>query len=394
MPELNKTWLNEHTLRVMTYKSDSFTFSLSIDLEKLQPIIDRINDAQKRFNKMPGLPQIIDQMQDKVLASSIYSTNTIEGGEFSEAETEKILKTDPKLIQKSAEKRLTNLKQAIEWIKQFSQTELEPNQGQPISLHHVLTLHELVSREIDEKNNPPKQFRNNQPTQQTRVGDPEHGGSYRPPKCLEDIEYLMLAWVEWLNHPTILQQSALVRASLAHYYFELIHPFWDGNGRTGRLIEMLILEQSGYCFSSSAVWKYYQENIHQYFALFNKCRKLAEKKDPLAYQSFIDFMTTGIFETINLLHDQGDDLIRFLLYKNALNEARNQKILSERQFQVISLYMSLISNEKIPFSPSELYKQSVIQLLFISKTERTYFRDIDKIVKLGFLKEHHGKLLF
>ncbi|MEG2695404.1 MAG: Fic family protein, partial [Acinetobacter sp.] len=61
---------------------------------------------------------------------------------------------------------------------------------------------------------------------------------------------------------------------------------------------------------------------------------------------------------------------------------------------VISLYMSLISNEKIPFSPSELYKQSVIQLLFISKTERTYFRDIDKIVKLGFLKEHHGKLLF
>ncbi|ENW97763.1 Fic family protein [Acinetobacter sp. NIPH 298] len=394
MPELSKTWLDDHTLRIMTYKSGSFTFSLNLDLEKLQAIIDRINDAQRRFNKMPGLPQIIDQMQDKVLASSIYSTNTIEGGEFSEAETEKILKTDPKLIQKTAEKRLTNLKQAIEWIKQFSHQELQPNQGQNISLHHVLTLHQLVSQSIDEQNNPPKQFRNNQPTQQTRVGDPEHGGSYRPPKCLEDIEYLMLAWVEWLNSPAIIQQSALVRASLAHYYFELIHPFWDGNGRTGRLIEMLILEQSGYRFSSSAIWKYYQENIHQYFALFNQCRKLADKKEPLAHHGFVDFMATGMLGTINLLHDQGDDLIRFLLYKNALNEARNQKILSERQFQVVTLYMSLIAKESVSFSPSELYKQAVVQALFTGKTERTYFRDIDKIVKMGFLKEHHGKLLF
>lgn len=43
-------------------------------------MLDRVNDAQNRFNKMPSLPQIIDQVQEKVLASSIYSTNTIEGG--------------------------------------------------------------------------------------------------------------------------------------------------------------------------------------------------------------------------------------------------------------------------------------------------------------------------
>jgi Fic family protein len=394
MPELSKTWLDDTTLRVMTYKSGSFTLSLSLDPAHLQAMIDRVNDAQKRFNKMPMLPQIIDQMQEKVLASSVYSTNTIEGGEFTEAETEQILKIDPQLIQKSAEKRLTNLKQAMEWVKARSKTQLTPHQGQEISLSDVLTLHELISQGVDETNNPPRQFRNNQPTQQTRVDDAEHGGTYRPPKCLKDIEYLMLAWVEWLNHPALLNQSALIRASLAHYYFEQIHPFWDGNGRTGRLIEMLILEQSGYRFSSSAVWKYYQENIHQYFSLFNQCRKLAEQKDPRANQNFVSFMTKGILETIDQLHDQSNDLIQFLLYKNALHEAHRQKTLSERQLQLIKLYMSIISNEQIPLSPSALYRKTVIQLLFKDKSERTYFRDVDKIVKAGFLKEIEGKLYF
>ncbi|HEY4713388.1 MAG TPA: Fic family protein, partial [Aquirhabdus sp.] len=212
MPELSKTWLDDTTLRVMTYKSGSFTFSLSLDPARLQAMIDRVNDAQKRFNKMPMLPQIIDQMQEKVLASSVYSTNTIEGGEFTEAETEQILKIDPQLIQKSAEKRLTNLKQAMEWVEARSKTQLTPHQGQVISLSDVLALHEWVSQGVDETNNPPRQFRNNQPTQQTRVGDAEHGGAYRPPKGLEDIEYLMQAWVEWLNRPAILNQSALIRA--------------------------------------------------------------------------------------------------------------------------------------------------------------------------------------
>lgn len=392
MTEQSKIWIDEYTLRVMTYKSGIFTFGLKLDITASQAMIDRINDAQTRFNKMPMLPQIIDKIQEKVLVSSIYSTNTIEGGKFSQEETEQILKTSPQLIQKSEEKRLTNLKQAINWVKQHSLPQLMPNGGQIITLQDILHLHDLVSQQVDEINNPPRLFRNNQPSQKTVVGNAAHGGTYRPPKCLADIEYLMCAWLEWLNSPALLAQSALIRASLAHYYFEIIHPFWDGNGRTGRLLEMLILEQAGYRFSSSAIWQHYQENLHQYFSLFNHCRKLADKKEPFAYQDFIDFMLEGMLNTINELHDQGNDLIRFLLYKNALNDAKNNKTLSERQFQLIELYMTFLTNNATTLSPSELYKKPIIQTLFYGKSERTYFRDIEKIVKMGFLKEHLGKL--
>lgn len=270
MPEQSKTWVDDTTLRVMTYKSGSFTFQLGFELGEVQAMLDRVNDSQNRFNKTPSLPLIIDQVQEKVLASSIYSTNTIEGGQFTEQETADILKQDPKTIQKSEERRLTNLKESIDWIKTKSSKKLSPKSGSVFSLETIFHLHTLVSQNLSEQHNPAGQLRNNQPTQKTVVGNDAHGGTYRPPKCIEDIEYLLHAWLEWLNSPNIINQPVIIRACLAHYYFELIHPFWDGNGRTGRLIEMLILEQSGYRFSSSAIWKYYQTNIHEYFALFNQ----------------------------------------------------------------------------------------------------------------------------
>ncbi len=393
MPEHSKVWIDDTTLRVMTYKSGSFTFQLGFDLHQVQAMLDRVNDSQNRFNKMPSLPQIIDQVQDKVLASSIYSTNTIEGGKFTEQETADILKQDPKTIQKSEERRLTNLKESIEWVKKFSSKQLTPTSGQPFELSTMFQLHTLVSQNLAEQHNPAGQLRNNQPSQKTVVGNDAHGGTYRPPKCVEDIEYLIQAWVEWLNSPSIINQPVIVRACLAHYYFELIHPFWDGNGRTGRLIEMFILEQSGYRFSSSAVWSYYQTNIHEYFALFNECRKLAEKKQEKPNQQFIEFVVKGMFTTIEYLHDQSNSLISFLLYQTALNDAKFSKKISDRQFNLIHTLMIAVGQNNKFFSQADLYRMPQIQALYSGKTERTFYRDIAKLMEYNFVTEQNGLIV-
>ena len=390
MPEQSKTWIDETTLKVMTYKSGFFTFQLGFEHTQVQAMLNRVNDSQKRFNKTPSLPLIIDQVQDKVLASSIYSTNTIEGGQFTEQETANILKQDPKTIQKSEERRLTNLKESIEWIKKSSSKQLKPVEGKPFELSTMFQLHILVSQNLEEQHNPAGQLRNNQPTQKTIVGNDSHGGTYRPPKCIEDIEYLIQAWIEWLNSPNVINQPAIIRAGLAHYYFELIHPFWDGNGRTGRLIEMFILEQSGYRFSSSAIWKYYQTNIHEYFALFNQCRKLADKKEDNPNQLFIEFILNGMFETIEYLHDESNKLIGYLLYQTALNNAKFRKEISDRQFNLIHNVMRVMSESNKFLSKAELYRIPQIQILYDRKTERTFYRDIDKLVELKFLSEQDG----
>lgn len=388
MPELSKQWLDETTLRVMTYKSGSFTFGLWSDIAKLTPLIDRINDAQSRFNKIPTLPYIIDELQEKVLASSIYSTNTIEGGEYSESETAHILQQDPKTIKQSNEKRLINLKEAILWVNQHSNDTLEPYGNVAIHEGITITLHTLVCQDLEEQHNPTGQYRNNQAGQKTLVGNDLHGGAYRPPKCLEDINYLMGAWCEWLNSDGMMKQPSIVRACLAHYYFELIHPFFDGNGRTGRLIEMLILEQAGYCFTSSAVWRFYQQNIDEYFALFNQCRKLGNKKEPLANHEFVAFSLQGIFETINYLHDQTNSLLSLLLFQSRLNVAKANHEINDRQFGLVYLLMTIEA-----VSSGELYRLPAVKAIYQSKTERTFYRDIKKLTAdLGLLVECDGLL--
>lgn len=70
---------------------------------------------------------------------------------------------------------------------------------------------------------------------QVRVGD------YIPPVNTE-ISALVSNWEKYLNSRTI-ESDALIRIGVAHYQFEAIHPFMDGNGRIGRLIIPLFLCQ-------------------------------------------------------------------------------------------------------------------------------------------------------
>lgn len=387
MAEQSKEWITDDTLRVMTFRSGVFTFTLGCSPD--QAFLNRIDDAQLRFNKTPKAAQIIDRIQEKVLVSSVYSTNTIEGGEFSEEETDSILHSAPKEIQKSAEKRLFNLKDALVWVNTHRNTQFEPTQGKPFLLAHIIHLHTLISKGLDDGHNPVGQFRDNEKWQQTFVGNEKSGGRYQPPKCLKDIEFLLQAWIEWLNSPAIINQHVIIRASLAHYYFELIHPFWDGNGRTGRLIEMLIYEQSGYRLSSSAIWQYYQKNIHEYFALFNHCRKQAKAKHDLPNQFFINFVMDGMLQTINDLHDQCNQLIGFLLYQGSLNNAKFNKNISERQFNTIMVMMSFSDI----YTSAELLRIPQIKALYSNRTERTFYRDIAALIDEGFLFEQDGKIL-
>lgn len=67
MPEHSKEWIDDTTLRVMTYKSGPFTFQLGFEPSDIQAMLDRVNDSQNRFNKTPSLSLIIDQVQEKYL---------------------------------------------------------------------------------------------------------------------------------------------------------------------------------------------------------------------------------------------------------------------------------------------------------------------------------------
>jgi Fic family protein len=64
---------------------------------------------------------------------------------------------------------------------------------------------------------------------------------YMPPQNHRDIQELMDNLEVYINTPESDDFDALVKMAIIHYQFESIHPFYDGNGRTGRIINILFL---------------------------------------------------------------------------------------------------------------------------------------------------------
>ncbi|MGC1481796.1 MAG: Fic family protein [Chthoniobacterales bacterium] len=66
---------------------------------------------------------------------------------------------------------------------------------------------------------------------------------YEPPQEAAEVENLMGNLIDFLHADDGL--DPLLRMAIAHHQFESIHPFYDGNGRTGRILNLLVLQREG-----------------------------------------------------------------------------------------------------------------------------------------------------
>ena len=68
---------------------------------------------------------------------------------------------------------------------------------------------------------------------------------YTPPQNYDTINNLLSNLEKYINTPELHPVDSLIKMPIIHYQFESIHPFYDGNGRTGRIINMLYLVKQG-----------------------------------------------------------------------------------------------------------------------------------------------------
>lgn len=136
----------------------------------------------------------------------------------------------------------------------------------------------------------PGQYRNHI----VKVGNADHGNVYTPPKCLADIENLMREFLEWINSDSITSLNPILRAGLAHYNMGLIHPFGDGNGRTARLIEALLMKSSGIRYVPIMLSNFYYAHINEYCRAFSLTRKDKEH----TVTTFLEFVLKGVIESL------------------------------------------------------------------------------------------------
>lgn len=113
---------------------------------------------------------------------------------------------------------------------------------------------------------------------------------YTPPQKYNEVIELMTNLEKYINEDD--GTDDLIKLAIIHYQFESIHPFYDGNGRTGRIVNVLYLTLKG-LLDSPIVYlsKYINKHKSTYYKVFQDVR------DNEDYESLIIFILKAIEET-------------------------------------------------------------------------------------------------
>lgn len=216
-PQHKRALLNRHRTLPLVEEIDQMTFN-------------RVDMKRDMLIAIPPTHPGLRRMKKESYFQHIHHTTAIEGNTFTLSQTRSIVETRVAIGGKSIieHNEILGLDAALSYIN----STLVQRIG-AITKHDILEIHRRVLGFVDPVE--AGSFRNTQ----VFVGD------FIPPPA-GDVPGLMDAFIEWLNGEEALGLHPIEHAALAHYRFVIIHPFYDGNGRTARLLMNLILMQAGY----------------------------------------------------------------------------------------------------------------------------------------------------
>jgi Fic family protein len=372
-------------ISVETHRSGVFTFRVGADPEALHSLLDKFEYGHRLFNSLPLLPEIVSQVEKETLVASIHGTDTIEGGDLSEEEISAVIEATAEITLEERQRRAANLAQAyLQWVEQRAAA--FPSGRCVVDEEFIRQLHRTVCDGLDKENYRPGLYRDNDKGIVTKVGDASHGGVYKPPQAGVDIKMLMGVFVDWLNRDELMSLPSPVRAALAHYYFERIHPFRDGNGRVGRLLERTILMSGGFKYPARGLDQYYLEHVDDYFLHFNRARKAEKTAPKTCHQEFIVFVLMGLTEAVERLHQRASRLIGRLLVGAWLGRLLSQKEINQRQYDILEYLASLPDGVRL----DELKRRTWYRALYRNYSAATESRDWKDLLARGLAQKTEG----
>lgn len=358
------------TKKIRTYKSGNFIFSKEFSNEKLSGVLIEAKILFKTISDLPILPELSTRLEEEIIRRSIFGTAALEGNPLNEEEVAEII-AEPSKVKKPerGEKEIQNLKSVYDFVRDIKIPSTTPF---PIEEALIKKVHAIITRGIRYYNNEPGVYRNTL----VKVGDADHGGVYTPPKCLPDIKTLMKEFFSWMNSEEIITLPPEIRAAMAHYYLGLIHPFGDGNGRTARIIEALLLRMSGIRYVPVMLSNFYYRNIDDYFLAFSNARKNKGDITP-----FLEFVLRGVVESLNEIRERIVGFIRRFSLRDYYSYLKSSREITQRQHDFLIMLLDYTK----PFILEDLFTVSPLKIIFRKVSERTARRDLKKLCEKDLL---------
>jgi Fic family protein len=215
----------------------------------------RIEGCKQAVQDLPITTSVLAALRETARLFSTHYSTMIEGNRLTQEQVSNVVRRHERFPGRERdEKEVLGYYAALEKAEAIAAT------GAIVSEAHIRTLHALVMAEGRKKVKPTPYRDGQNVIRDTR----SRGIVYMPPEA-KDVGPLMKQLVDWLD-----QQSASlpcpVRAGIAHYQFATIHPYYDGNGRTARLLTTLILHLGGYDLKGLySLEEYYARDLGAYY---------------------------------------------------------------------------------------------------------------------------------
>lgn len=198
---------------------------------ELSQLIQRIEQKKQQLDALRPIPAIqLRSIKESLSLEWTYNSNRIEGNTITLQETQLIIEEGMTVKGKSLREHFETLNHhdAIAVVEEYAQA------NTPLKAREILDLHALVLQRIE------KDFAGRYRTSGVRIT----GANFSPPNARQ-VDDLMEDLLTWFNQESN-HLPLLVRTAVFHHRFVWIHPFFDGNGRTVRLVQNLLLMRAGY----------------------------------------------------------------------------------------------------------------------------------------------------
>ncbi len=214
----------------------------------------RIEAAKQQVALLPVNPRVMASLRETAKLYTTHYSTMIEGNRLDPKQVKAVLTLKGHFPGRERDEH-----EVKGYYAALQQTEQYATQGHPITEKVIQTLHALVMSDGKSKVSPTS-YREGQNV--IRDGT-TNTIIYMPPES-KDVPALMRQLVAWIKKNADL--PCPIVASIAHYQFATIHPYYDGNGRTARLLTTFILHLGGYDLKGLySLEEYYAQNLLAYY---------------------------------------------------------------------------------------------------------------------------------
>ncbi len=284
--------------------------------------IERVKEGIK---SLPINPKLLNSLRETAKLSTIHYSTQIEGNRLTKEEVKDLIGSK-KVVSNAGrvrdEREIKGYYVALDYIEKLAKTK------SPITEDNIKHIHALVVGGGSTKVKG-TEYRDGQNV----ITDSATGQIvYMPPEA-NDVADLMKELVVWINTPNDIPIPII--ASIIHCQFVTIHPYYDGNGRTARLLTTLALHKNGYDLKGIySLEEYYAKDLQGYYEAINigKSHNYYLGREEADITKWVEYFINGMAIAFKSVYNKAKE------QENSKDEIKVLRELDAKQRQILNLF--------------------------------------------------------